>query len=152
MNAIRRKLGLIRNATVPANAAYYIGVPGIRNLGDEAVWLAAKELFNPLTITYDYGEVRRPKWLRGLLSRRRYGCGLLGGGTLIGHHSPVERFSRLIDVSGHGIVFGTGVAPPEEPNSLWLMEWKQALEQCEYVGVPRRIHYGHCRRAGALRD
>lgn len=98
----------------------YVGWTGHDNLGDEAMLLAAAELF-------EWGDVETSH--RGDLL-------LLGGGTLINRANYLEWLIRHDSPRIERAVFGTGVAHPDFWGQREPAEgWARFLESCAFVGV-----------------
>ena len=110
------------------------------NLGDKALYAAAKQLFHRCGfIDYPFGARRvvgPPVKLFGIIK-----YGLLAGGTVI-NRSPhgLKMAKECFPVCKYTFVFGSGVANPSfwSGRSNWkdtLAQWKPLLERCEYIGV-----------------
>lgn len=112
--------------------AYIGGVYGSRNLGDEALRLAAAKLFSRCSLL----EFPRKRHLANLakLILPVFNA-LLAGGTLINQREEwLSLVSNYVPVIPNFIVFGTGVAHP----SFWpdrRRKWAELLRQCRFVGV-----------------
>lgn len=111
---------------------YIGGVYGGRNLGDEALRIAATILFSDCTIL----EYPRKPEIAKLASRfLPVNNGLLAGGTLINQRILwLEVADIYVSKIPNFIVFGTGVGHP----AFWddrRKEWKEILKRCSFVGV-----------------
>lgn len=119
--------------------AYVGGWLGKNNLGDEALFEAAKFLFYRFyLLRFD---ASRPEIM--ILKQFPFiKAGILAGGTLINKPEDwwLELPSKFLDICPNLFVFGTGVAHP----SFWegrrhqgnmIHKWKPLLEKCEYIGV-----------------
>jgi polysaccharide pyruvyl transferase WcaK-like protein len=125
----------------PPFISYVAGYNGHRNLGDEAIYAALQNLFRPAHFV-DYPKGLELKSSLSFLSQVQ--MALLAGGTIIGPKtSTVERVKRCFGLSGHCVVFGTGVCHPqfwaERVGADYLrfcfQQWKKVLEKCDYIGV-----------------
>ena len=122
----------------PLRIAYVGGWHGYGNLGDNALFAAAKKIFHRCELVeYSGGPALK------VLSRfcRRTKSGALGGGTLINRDDKWLRVAQdYMDNHEEFFIFGTGVANPSfwTGNPKWknlLHKWKPILEKCKYVGV-----------------
>jgi polysaccharide pyruvyl transferase WcaK-like protein len=118
--------------------AYVGGWLGKKNIGDEALFDAVKNLFSEFSLWHFDGS----RTIATLLDRFPLTSnGLFAGGTLINrcaeHFQVADRFLR----AGRKLyIFGTGVADPD----FWegradfqstMNDWKELLNRCGYVGV-----------------
>ncbi|HEX7638723.1 MAG TPA: polysaccharide pyruvyl transferase family protein [Burkholderiaceae bacterium] len=134
MSKIGTIADILRYLAEDAHSIHYTGWVGYRNLGDEILLEAAQQCFAPARIVWikDFHDKR----MRALISRKRHELAMLGGGTQIGEHSPLERFRRALAASKSGFVFGAGVTPcTEGPVPPWLEQWGEVLRPLPYVGV-----------------
>ncbi|BAY15218.1 polysaccharide pyruvyl transferase CsaB [Anabaenopsis circularis NIES-21] len=136
--------------------AGYVGWLGDANLGDEALYLAFKDLFSEFQVlTYDdFGELNyayhraiHPLELylyrNFIKSQDFYNLVFLGGGTLIHWQSYLERFQHALQKGYQGIVFGTGVGDPDFWSDYYsdinysalINQWVQVLSKAKYVSV-----------------
>jgi len=117
----------------------YLGWLGYGNLGDEALYLAFKELF-PHFGVLPFKYTQKIEMLENINNSRLYAAICLGGGTLINSNS-LNKFKTAQDKSNLSFILGTGVRSPEywdavEPYKInRLAEWVECLEKCFYVGV-----------------
>ena len=94
--------------------AGYVGWIGKKNLGDKALWLACKKLFPELQIL-NYTRHFNPSKLDLLLyqkafrKRSLYDLVLLGGGTLIGMPTYLDKIKDALRQNIPVAVFGSGV-------------------------------------------
>ncbi len=128
----------------PYDALSYIGILGIKNLGDEAVYTAVKSCFKSLPV-YSHILPGRPAWLGRLIARKKV-CGtILGGGTLIGGGSrsgnpcldafeTAERKKQLLFVFGTG-VSGVDFAKGDTLKEQMRIRWYNVLKNVKYLGV-----------------
>ncbi|MBA7631673.1 hypothetical protein ES703_39208 [subsurface metagenome] len=121
--------------------AYVGGWQGHRNLGDEAVYGALKQLFYPANFV-EYNKNAVPCRLLKFLPVCE--AALLAGGTVIGQKKSAIRWAEnCFELCSHRIVFGAGVTDPsflayESGTSSWQeykQLWKGILEKFEYIGV-----------------
>jgi hypothetical protein len=138
--------------------AGYIGWLGYENFGDEALYIAFKNLFPQFQIlTYNnypkqlnYNKIRQNIYPIELLFYRHfikknnfYNFVFLGGGTLINHEEFLEYLQIVLQNQDQIIVFGSGVSEPSfraehhpEVNYSQLMkDWISVLEKAVYVSV-----------------
>jgi len=147
---LRRRLSDVRQTaallartakTKTPRLAYVGGWLGCRNLGDEALLTASKELFSPVSVI----ELPLAECCRSVCSCARalrlFDHVSLSGGTRI-FRSPaaLECARRGFRVAEHRFVFGTGVGDPsfwgQQPG--WAdqrREWVKILRECSYIGV-----------------
>ncbi len=128
------------NAFFKRNPITYYGFIGYKNLGDEAIWQATKNIFSPIQL-HLFPESRFA-FINNLVKFKHKKIAILGGGTLIGDNSPTgrnlfrERYYLQASNSEHSIAFGTGVGAIDlSKGNTWLIQWKPILEQCSYIGV-----------------
>jgi polysaccharide pyruvyl transferase WcaK-like protein len=118
--------------------AFYIGWVGHGNLGDEALYMAIKNLFGRHIEFYEknYVGTGLKYYLNNLNLPLDYV--FLGGGTLINRG---KNYSLLKSIyAKKKIVFGTGVANPEYWQTVdgfnsYASEWAEALNNTNYIGV-----------------
>lgn len=144
MPSLRRVAELGSFALAPRRSVRYIGVLGIRNLGDEAVFQAARGHFAPYPVLH-CNPPRGPQWVRDLVGGKRHSGVMLGGGTLIGTGSAsgnpaLDEFERATERMQYRIVFGTGVSAVDfeavdERASDMLARWQRSLRTADFVGV-----------------
>lgn len=144
MRPLRRIFELGSCAFAPPRSLRYIGVLGIHNLGDEAVFQAARGHFAPYPVLHCVSP-RAPGWARALIAGRRHAGVMLGGGTLIGKGSTggnpaLDEFERAAERGQFRIVFGTGVSAVDFERvdarlAGMLSRWQQSLRAADYVGV-----------------
>jgi polysaccharide pyruvyl transferase WcaK-like protein len=116
------------------NTIHYTGWVGYRNLGDEILLEAARESLAPAKVVWvrDFGS----PLARAVINMRSHELAMLGGGTQIGVHSPIDRFKAALARSKAGFVFGAGVTPAMTgPAPSWLENWGAVLRPLEYVGT-----------------
>jgi hypothetical protein len=150
-----RSLGKTRNYFSVQPIAGYIGFLGYQNLGDEALYLAFKELFDKFHIVIYSGCINQsfksPKnslpieliLYNQLVKRNLYNFVFLGGGTLINREIYLDQLQHTIRSGYQGIVFGTGVCDPsfwkdhnpEIDYSKLMSDWIAVLRDAAYVGV-----------------
>ena len=116
--------------------AFYIGWHGHRNLGDEVLLKAYKELFGE-KITF-YTKSYLGKSVKYFLNNS-FDYVFLGGGTLINRGGDYLNKLKTLNTKKK-VVFGTGVANPEFwtaiPGSYSaISEWVNELNTCDYIGV-----------------
>ena len=128
------------NVFLKRNPITYYGFIGYKNLGDEAIWQATKNIFSP-TQLHLFPETRFA-FINNLVKFKHKKIAILGGGTLIGDNSPTgrnlfrERYYLQALNSEHSIAFGTGVGAIDlSKGNTWLMQWRPILEQCSYIGL-----------------
>jgi polysaccharide pyruvyl transferase WcaK-like protein len=118
---------------------YAGGWQGRDNLGDEALFIAYRTLFE----NYGFLSYRKPSGVLKMVHSmsRPAQVAVLAGGTLINRGgTSLAVLRECLDVCKDGFIFGSGVADPAfwngRPN--WrddLKAWKPVLERCRYVGV-----------------
>lgn len=134
MGKAERIFDLLRYSVTPGSSAFYVGWLGASNLGDEILQEAVRELINPIELATM--QDHHARFLDHFLSWKKHSIAILGGGTQIGHPSPIDRFRRGLAVSRTGVVFGAGVSPVEEDEIPdWLTAWGEVLRKLPYVGV-----------------
>jgi polysaccharide pyruvyl transferase WcaK-like protein len=119
----------------------YSGFVGTHNLGDEVLWHAISDAFQPLKLVYYLQPGNN--LLRTLTDSKHHIFSVLGGGTLIGPNlqdgsNPFrENFQNVLTRSDDAVVFGTGVdsISSSESGKSWLWDWKSLLDRCSYIGV-----------------
>lgn len=124
-----------------SNLIAYYGFTGHENLGDEAIWDATQKVFKekkvyPIALT-------RFDIVNKLLGNKKKNLLILGGGTLIGDNTIDgknkfrEQYSFLARNANFKIVFGTGIGSiyNEIIAPRWLVQWKNLLDDCDYIGV-----------------
>ncbi len=135
MQLITRACRRITNLIAPSDSVFYVGCLGINNLGDDAVFEAARTA------------VRRRRFVTR--SSSRFAVVMLGGGTLIGggswdgkafgsENSFLKAFDEGIRKCNQGVVFGTGVSGVDFDHrsaAQTLIGWKGVLQKCKYIGV-----------------
>ena len=118
--------------------AYISGWTGNFNLGDEVLFSAAGDLFDPLSI-FPFHAERSIAYMNRVL--RSVVGGVLAGGTLINSSRTylhyMDKSTLLLPCT---MVFGTGVCDPRfwERHSDFCdnrPEWGRVLRRCSYVGV-----------------
>ncbi len=115
----------------------YIGCLGKNNLGDAAMFLAIRKLFSSLNVL-PFKETKLLKAYQQITKSNIYDAIFLGGGTLIGK-GYLDIFKEAKSNHKGKVIFGSGVRNPD----FWervgvdnrLMEWKELLEACNFVGV-----------------
>jgi polysaccharide pyruvyl transferase WcaK-like protein len=113
---------------------HYTGWIGYGNLGDELLLQATQAMFEPRRIVCP-PETSLPV-IRNVMDKKHHQLAILGGGTQIGHQSPIKRFSEVLARSENGIVLGAGVSPSlSGPIPEWLSAWGEVLRPLTYVGV-----------------
>ncbi len=118
--------------------AYVGGFLGEQNLGDEALFMAAKLLFNKYELLYFDGSRTQTSLFRYFPYIK---TGILAGGTLINRAEDCLKVAeKYFEVCPSLSVFGTGVANSSfwEGRSSWVNmmdKWKPLLEKCNYIGV-----------------
>ena len=129
---------LAQSATLRPRVIYVGGFHGRRNLGDDALFAAAKRIFGHCSLVEFSGTptVRPLQWLYPATQPA-----ILAGGTLInrdpGWLAVAQAYARV----GTGLcIFGTGVASRDfwTGRTGWtdrLAEWLPILRACTYVGV-----------------
>jgi polysaccharide pyruvyl transferase WcaK-like protein len=130
--------------TPPEHTAYYLGWVGHRNLGDEALLMAIRQAFHPLALDHKFDQGRR----RLNNDNTNHALAIIGGGTLVGEINSIRRLQPLLNRRATCVVFGTGVEDPafwsaRNPQRYDLAAWKQALEQCGYIGVRGPLSQSH---------
>lgn len=145
VNQINKKLTILLNFAQDCLSAdrpklvYSSGWLGNRNLGDEALFVALKNLFNTFSFMKYGKESKTLKILYSIAKPSK--VALLAGGTIINRDSSYLIVWRdCLEVCGNGIIFGTGVADPDfwQNRIGWkniLKDWKTVLKDCKYIGV-----------------
>jgi len=140
MTSIKRYSDFIWQALTAKSPrlAYIGGFFGKNNLGDEALYDAAKSLFYNCSLL----KFPRKQWLTSITKVLPHiHCAVLAGGTIINRLESWRHLAdRYFDIFPFSFVFGTGVAHPSFWSSQpgWkdsLKEWKPILEKCSYIGV-----------------
>lgn len=140
----KRFLSVSRLLASPRRSGRYVGVLGIENLGDEAVYSAIRGYFQPVPMLWCSLPVR-PRWLNRLVTCRRQDLLVLGGGTLIGGGTRdgnpcLDAFEEYWGNARYRLVFTTGVSSVDferdDPAlARRLSRWKRLLGQADFVGV-----------------
>lgn len=147
--------------TIMIKRARYIGYVGFGNLGDDALFVAAKELFSEkLDLDVVTPATRAKRWEGWFGRAARVDAVLLGGGTLIkrGRSRSLGAVTSLRRAFPHAklVVFGTGVADAD----LWARfgvetdraGWRDLLEQADFVGVRGPLSRQFLKDWGVLRE
>jgi polysaccharide pyruvyl transferase WcaK-like protein len=119
---------------------YVGGFQGHRNLGDEALYAALKQLFSSGNFI-DYNKKILPQSIVRHLPK----CDLMlmAGGTLVGGQKESSyQWAKMCFASApHGVIFGSGVVSPEfmfavlkQPIEV-QKQWADVIRSCDYVGV-----------------
>ena len=112
--------------------AYIGGVYGSQNLGDDVLCYAAAKLFSSCTLLEYPRSQHFAKLAKVVLPVRN---AVLAGGTLINQKDFwLDLTAIYIQAIPNFIVFGTGVEHPLFSNDR-LSEWRELLEQCNFIGV-----------------
>ena len=115
----------------------YIGWLGRNNLGDEAMFLAIRQLFSSLNIL-PFKETELLSMYQRFKKSYIYDAIFLGGGTLI-NSSYLDIFKEAKSNYKTRVIFGSGVQNPDFWDRVGvhnrLMEWIEPLEACNFVGV-----------------
>jgi|GEM_PF-1349891 len=122
----------------PRHRVGYIGGQGDANLGDEAMFMAAKQLLpekDILPIGFPRQERRLEKG--GLSGRRYFESIVLGGGTLINDYVWKERVQTAIQQGVPVWSLGTGVGSCGfgHAEAIDLAKWKPMLADFAGIGV-----------------
>lgn len=116
----------------------YIGWLGHKNLGDEAMYIAFKELFKGCNIL-PYKFSKKIEKLENILKRNIYQSVCLGGGTLINTEDCWLELKEAQARYGKTFIFGSGVRNPifwkNKFNQCYLDRWKDVIQKCDFVGV-----------------
>ncbi len=141
----KKLIEIYKYCLTPSPRAFYIGFVGFGNLGDEALFDAAKTLFPDLNFLVRRQEgktLRNARKLRNLFRMSFADFGMLGGGTLINRpdNGYFEWLRECLFQQIPMIVFGTGVCQEEFWKNItgWkdsMEEWKKLLSMCKYVSV-----------------
>jgi len=144
MRPFKRIHELSRYLLLPRRSLGYIGIVGIHNLGDEAVYEAIRGYFYPFPVMH-CRPPRYPRFLRDRVANKPHVGKILGGGTLIGcgslHGNPcLDEFERATGRSAATFVFTTGVsgidfADREGAKKQMLDRWQNSLRRAAYIGV-----------------
>lgn len=141
MNKLQKIKEVLTFLSAPYNSGIYSGFTGQLNLGDEVLEKAIYEAFKPFKL------VNPPSFQNNLIEAigksKSYSLSILGGGTLIGADiSPGfnpfrDKFESMQKRSNFSVVYGTGVGKLSEisEQNEWLLEWKNLLKKCDYIGV-----------------
>lgn len=119
----------------------YVGRVGHSNLGDQAMFRAFRCALPTACLLPSMGvrPIEHRVW--GLACRRTMCACILGGGTLVFGDNYYEYLTRALDAGVPCFVLGTGVRSPEywqrfRPEQFHSPAlWKQALDECRFVGV-----------------
>lgn len=134
MGKAGRIFDMFRYAMTSEKSAFYVGWLGAANLGDEILVDAIRDLVAPITLATM--QDHQARFLENVLSWKRHSVTILGGGTQIGHPSPIDRFRLGLARSRIGVVLGAGVSSVEsDRNPEWLDIWGDTLRGLPYVGV-----------------
>ncbi len=137
---VRKHLALIRarhaGRGAPARIAY-VGGEGHGNLGDDAMFEAARELLGDAAVLSFDRPVRERRLARVRLAGRRYfQAAILGGGTLI---NPLwrDRTRLAVDQGLPAWTLGTGVGSCGfvQPREVELGDWVPILRRFRRLGV-----------------
>jgi polysaccharide pyruvyl transferase WcaK-like protein len=132
---------LIRVLTTRSDRyAKYIGWVDHHNLGDEALFEATTNYFEP-RYRIRYCPTFTNRLAGSLLDARRPDMLILGGGTLIGAGRLWRTFAESAGVARRDIVFGSGVLfdPTSGRPVSSGSELRKTLGRCDYVGVRGEI-------------
>jgi len=141
MNKLQKIQEIISYISAPYNSGVYSGFTGYLNLGDEVLEEAIYDAFKPFKlVNFPY---LQNKLVKQIIKSKSYSLAILGGGTLIGDNlksgaNPFrEKFELVQNVSTYSVVFGTGVGKLSEIKSKneWLLNWKNIVTKCNYIGV-----------------
>jgi polysaccharide pyruvyl transferase WcaK-like protein len=133
------RLGISRLATLRRRTPRvgYIGFHGQGNLGDDAMFEAARRLLNQVELI-TVGPTWQERWLSwlGLGGSRYFRTIILGGGTLIGP-TYADRVAGLLGAGTPMFTLGTGVgsAGVSERDDVSIEGWSPLLERFQGVGV-----------------
>jgi polysaccharide pyruvyl transferase WcaK-like protein len=119
---------------------YVGGYQGHKNLGDEALYAALRQLFSSGNFI-DYNK----KFLPQSIVRHLPKCDLMlmAGGTIVGGQkaSSYQWVQTCFTVAPHRIIFGSGVVSPDFATDVLKTsldvhrQWVDVLRQCDYIGV-----------------
>jgi polysaccharide pyruvyl transferase WcaK-like protein len=129
--------------TGSASRVGYLGALGQSNLGDWAMFEAARALLAPADVR-PFAGLARERLMKGLgLGGRRYfGSFLLGGGTLINpNFVGVARAALRTGLPVSALGTGVGSCGFAQPDRVDLAEWRSLLPDFRSVGVrgPRSV-------------
>lgn len=124
---------------------YYVGWLGYKNLGDEALFMAIKQLLSDCCFFYTH-YLGKDKILflfyEKITNTKLFKSIMVGGGTLIGTQGALESIKNFMTYSSPILIsFGSGVVNPEFWSNVEskrvekFTEWINLLKNFSYISV-----------------